>query len=316
MVMFGKNYQESHSIHLTWRCTLGNCPYCWVTRAIRSDPKYYHREEHAPEEWMTFFRSLKPAILDFVGGEPTLYRGFVDIIKSLKGRHLYAPTSNLTGDGFLEFVEKCDPSYCLQVTASYHPTGRLSLREFLGRFNLLEGRKFPCSINLVVYPPLLKQILEAYDYFKGEGVRTIHLSPYEPFENVLKPYGGLAECNCGNTRLIVLPNGDVCRCISWCKHIGRRGENHLGNVFDGTFKPHGKPVLCDMYCEPLLEYDPTDGITLRTYAKILKIPKEYEYRLKRRVITREDLLKLIQNPELQIKCMEGHECTTLLDLET
>ena len=267
----GKRFDRV-SVNLTWPCPLGDserqCPYCWVKHAVRSDANLYGLPDRPAEDWQEVFHRLDPAILDFVGGEPFLYEGFVRLIRDLPNKHRYAPTSNLHCDAIFQFARECDPKRCVSFTASFHFTGLLSKEEFADRLEVLRGSGFPVSVNLVNYPPFRDRILDIYEFFQQRRFAT-HISPYERIDEVRSDFDGLFVCSCGINRYIISNNGDAYRCFSWFKRPDRK-RAYMGNLFDGTFRKYEEEKLCDIRCEPYLVYDPTDGMVPDMRIRVVK----------------------------------------------
>lgn len=256
----GKNKRRLNrvSVNCTWKCSLGNCPYCWVNAVVRANPKLYLVEDHDVEEWLQAFEHLDPAILDFVGGEPFIFKGFVELIANLPKKHRYAITTNLHTDKIPEFLRRCKPDRCEMVTASFHLTAGLKKEDFADRLKLFVNHGFPVSINIVNYPPLADKILPIYDYFQKRRFIT-HISPYERIEDLLNSFNGKFICTCGITRYVIINNGDVYRCFTWFKHPDRE-KAYMGNIFNGTFRKYLEKKICNLRCEPYLVYDPSDGM--------------------------------------------------------
>lgn len=90
---------------LTMKCNLG-CPYC-INRYGEFDWSY----EMSAEKWvkgLSRIQTRNDLPITLQGGEPTLYRGFYDVVDGIRGKDLDLLT-NGTFD-LSEFVEKIDPA--------------------------------------------------------------------------------------------------------------------------------------------------------------------------------------------------------------
>jgi SAM-dependent methyltransferase len=264
---------------LTFNCT-GDCSYC-IQHICKDEflkaKMEYSKNEVEPQEWIDFYNSLqkyKGQKLGVIGGEPTIYKGFFDIINGISGYYktvttnLKAPifndissfSSNIINKEFLrintsfhsEIIsvdEFCDKVHKLrecgfdvdQIAMVDHPTSnfRYYYNEFIKRGVALTPQTFLGKVNNVLLPNPEFDIAKDYNEH-GITDFAIYNQGFscEEKNNVL----------CMTRRFMVAPDGGLYRCHY---HLySKRGV--LGNIQDEEFSVFSDYIKCSDfgYCNP------------------------------------------------------------------
>jgi len=237
----------SAQINISWFCDFHSnkktsCPYCWVTMA-QSDRS--RKLDHAAEEWLTAIRRQIPAsaLIDFVGGEPTLFPKFKWLVEELSSTHRWSVTSNMSGDRWKSYCEK-PVGNCISWTASYHYTSRDSIHEFAAKC-LIASRHYPLSVNVVDYPTY--DAAKAAKFLEDYGLK-VFFSPFEDVRNLNVAGAVPLTCNGGMTHILIDPEGHVYKCLSQERRADRE-RWRLGNMFSGEIQWPSKRSLCFIPCD-------------------------------------------------------------------
>jgi len=208
--------------------------------------------------WVRALNKLDPAIFDFVGGEPLVFRDFTDLLIGLDGKHGFAVTSNLHGlEQLRDFVARAPKGQCAHFTGSYHPSGRLDVDEFAYRLGLVRDRGISTSVNIIRHESI-PNADELAEELRGKGF-TVHVSPYEHPPNLETPNVELLKCQAGLTHYVINNNGDVYPCLSWFR-FSKRHRRNIGNIFKNTFKKIPEPACCNLRCEMFYVVDPNNSM--------------------------------------------------------
>ena len=105
---------------LLFRCS-GACEYC-----IQQGIDRKSRGESDPKKWIDFLLSsdFKGGKLSLIGGEPTLYKGFKEIVEAVHDKYLVTTTTNLKSPLFKDIGEFLSwaINYRVRWNLSYHPS--------------------------------------------------------------------------------------------------------------------------------------------------------------------------------------------------
>jgi len=254
---------KSAILFITWQCQ-NWCPYCWQRQAQKNGE--FTPEPFLPvDRWVEALNRLDIETLDISGGEPTMQPDFFRMLERLNARRI-AMTSNLVGD-LTEFVQRISPEKVFSITASLHPTGKMTNDVFTGKILLLKARGFNVTVNFVTYPEQMYMLPHYRAHFERLGFR-FHVDPYAqtkffPYSftqeerDFLRPYiaqdretffmkkpeakeDALMLCSGGRTHLNIQPNGDAYRCI----FDKVEGLAKVGNIFDPAFEPYATDRPC------------------------------------------------------------------------
>ena len=160
-----------------WNCNL-NCEYCGeinIRRGLMPDPKGgsfngEFREQTAPVHWSEWVRAFNElpgrALIDISGGEPFMYKDFIDVVTNIDERHLLAVTTNLTFP-ITHFIENVSPKKVISVTGSLHLNNNTWRTTFFERLHALWKAGFTTQCNFVAYPEQLHILPELHAVFHG-----------------------------------------------------------------------------------------------------------------------------------------------------
>lgn len=244
---------------LTFMCS-GNCDYC--IQDICKDEfmkakAMYNRGALLPNHWVDFYNNVqkwKNQRIGILGGEPTMYPGFFDVVNGLDG-YYKTITTNLKTRAFeniAEFTHSIVSKENFRINTSFHPS-IISVDEFAGKIHQLRESGFEVDQIAMVDHPLVN-----FKKYHNEFVkRGIALTPQtflgkvgdellpNPDAGIGKDYGehGInnyplyekgfsceekSEILCMTRRFMVAPDGGIYKCHY---HIYSR-RNTLGNIKD------------------------------------------------------------------------------------
>ncbi|HHL39841.1 MAG TPA: hypothetical protein ENJ37_04995 [Deltaproteobacteria bacterium] len=154
---------------VTWKCTL-KCPYCW-----QEIEKGIYRSESLnripPQRWAEGFNALRPAMLYFTGGEPSLYKRLPELVNLLDGDISLMMTSNLGPSFDVErFASVVPADRFHELTFSFHPTQQ-DYDGFFAKLGYLAEKKVKnLQVEMVLYPENLPWAARVLDECRRLGV--------------------------------------------------------------------------------------------------------------------------------------------------
>lgn len=237
----------SAQINISWFCDFHanpktSCKYCWVTMA-QSDRS--RQLDHPAEEWLKAIRKNLPetALIDFVGGEPTIFPKFHWLLSELSYTHRWSLTSNMGADRWKLYCEEPIPN-CVSWTASFHHTTKDTLEDFATKC-LITSRHYPLQVNLVEFPSYDAHACAAQ---LAEWKLKVCVSPFEDVRdlNVAGPVP--LTCNGGMAHVLLDPEGNVYKCLTQERRADR-WRWRLGNVFRGDIRWPKTRSVCFIPCD-------------------------------------------------------------------
>jgi ubiquinone/menaquinone biosynthesis C-methylase UbiE len=265
---------------LSLNCT-GNCSYCIQFLSpdeFVSARTKYSKNKLKPEEWVKFYNNLqkyKNFKLGIIGGEPTMYEGFFDVVNGIKGYYKTVTTNLEFPPAFGDvhnFIENIEDKASLRINTSFHPK-LASVDEFCDKIHTLRNAGVVVDqIAMVDYPT------SNFKYYYNEFIkRGLVLNPQTflgKINNVLLPnpesdiardhkehgitnfplykegfsYEEKNEILCMTRRFLVAPDGGIYRCHY---HLYSR-HGAIGNVRDEKLPEPSDYSLCNDfgYCNP------------------------------------------------------------------
>ena len=203
------------------------------------------------ESWLEAIRQHVPAtaVLDFVGGEPTIFPRFHWFLEQLSTVYRWAVTSNMGGQRWRLYKEQ-PISNCVSWTASYHHTSHDSIGEFAGKCLELAPH-YPISVNVVEHPSHDAQA--AVTHLRGHGLK-VYLSPFEDVRDLNVPGPLPLSCNGGHAHITIDPQGFAYKCLTQQRRADRE-RWRLGNIFDGGIVWPEKRSICFLPCDQFYTLD-------------------------------------------------------------
>lgn len=209
-------------VFLTFRCTLG-CSYC-INRHRGAKPK---SREMTGAEWIESLNRLSlsddlPITLQ--GGEPSLHKGFYDIINGIdKSKHIDILT-NLRFD-VKEFAKRVKPerlrrdSPYASIRVSFHPE-TMELVDTVKRVKYLQNRGYHIGVWIIDHPRDSEWVRYARGAFLECGIdcrlkeflgeyKGIMYGTYKYPEAV---DGIKKSCLCKPSEMLVAPDGSIHNC--------------------------------------------------------------------------------------------------------
>ncbi|HEC66985.1 MAG TPA: radical SAM protein, partial [bacterium] len=235
-------------VFLTFRCRY-NCSYC-----INYQGKLTIRKELSPLQWVEGLNRLKTKRVSMVpitlqGGEPSLYPGYLTVIKRLKKEFYIDLLTNLDFD-VEEFVDDIPPERMQRavpyasIRVSHHP-GKTDLNGLLGRIYGLQKRGYSIGLFAIDHPSMdhsqviekckrlgidfrLKEFLgmhdgKLYGTYKYLGAVSQTLDKTGRLSKVFPK-----KVECKSTELLIAPDGNIHKCHRDLYY----GEYPLGNILD------------------------------------------------------------------------------------
>lgn len=266
-------YQVFWNWDLLYECNY-RCSYCHVVKN--------KKERYPPvplEQWRKIWESLFERYgtgqIRFSGGEPSIYPGFIELVRMLTEKFTVDITTNFSFDE-QEFARRV-PVGNVSISASYHAEYE-PFERFLERLNHLwrNGAGFPTTICFVGYPQFIPVVEKYRDMaealslqfkispFDGEyngkhypesysdDDRRILNMPVKNEENARTNKAWLdyklhpenrqkVICRMGQTYAKIYPDGRVTRCC-------HPNSGDMGNITSPDFSLFNEPQPC--ICDP------------------------------------------------------------------
>jgi hypothetical protein len=197
-----------------------------------------------PVEWIKGLNRLKigknwKVPLTLQGGEPSVYKGWVDVIKGLDTNFYIDLLTNMSFDPYefmahvsaVKFKRKARYN---SIRASYHP-GQVNYGELLDKLKILNRFGYGASVYVVDHPDI--RLAKLFWGAKHEGV-DFRLKEFLGWHND-KLFGtykwpeavqmnGTRDVQCKTTEMLIAPDGYIHR----CHRDLYSGENAVGHLLD------------------------------------------------------------------------------------
>ncbi len=260
------------------------CPYCFYYEGCGWEILKAHNVYLSPSEWLKhwqrFYAKYGRFAILITGGEPFTYPHFIEIVRELSTIHFPINiSSNASGELEL-FIKLVNPEK-VSISLSFHPAFD-DLDNFIKKVGLLRDNGFNGCINLLAYPPYLKDIPYYISKFDGigeklkiipfRGIFAQKAYPWSYSENNLDTMGINADwfdkirkkgkyCQAGEKTAMLLPDGYVVRCGQlFYKFV-------LGNFFDVNFRLLDNSIPCEIELCPCDEDKIFGEAQVATYEK-------------------------------------------------
>jgi len=234
-------------VFLTFRCNY-SCPYCtWKYREnidFASFPMYDGRK------WLEALLKNFPGpgnTFDFSGGEPSMTKNFIPLLKGISEHNKVSMTTNLSFDpSTLAYVSSNNIN---SISCSLHPT-QVDPVEFFKKVAMVKTYTRNVSINFVMWKKQISKIEEYKKLAADIDVRLTMIPPVLPnltkkdLEDVDKhvPHDVFlckfndVTCSAGREHVNIFPDGSVYSCMMKVKY--------LGNIFNENVKPLEHDIEC------------------------------------------------------------------------
>ncbi len=258
------------ALFLTLGCNLA-CPYCINLNEKGSSRSSVSKKQIKPEEWVEFINRLclvdeegkirEDIPLTLQGGEPTMYKGFYEVVNGVSSRFKLDLLTNFMFD-VDEFIQKVpvekftrEAKYAA-IRVSYHP-GQNEIGDLIIKHHKMRDAGFYVGIYSVATPQNMEHIKEVQEKCKKEGI-DFRVKEYLGFDGkkwhgTYKYQDAISQkiekyCECKTTELIVGPNGGVYRCHSDLYE----NRTSIGSILDRNFRITDIYRPCYVYghCNP------------------------------------------------------------------
>ena len=255
---------------LTLGCNL-NCSYCINLNENGSSRASVARKTITPKEWIDFIQRIEiydengkwreDIPLTLQGGEPTLYKGFYELVNGIPSKFKLDLLTNFMFN-VEEFIKKVPVEKFSRVAkyaairVSYHP-GQNTIEDLIAKHHKMRDAGFYVGIYAVATPQNLQHIKEVQTLCENEGV-DFRIKEYLGFDGkqwhgTYKYLDAISQkenqyCECKTTELIVGPNGCVYRCHSDLYE----SRTAIGSVLDDSFNIQDiyRPCYVFGHCNP------------------------------------------------------------------
>ena len=264
----------SHYNYIAFFLTLGcnlSCSYCINLNEKGSSRASVSRKTIPPSAWIDFINQLEmydefgkwreDIPLTLQGGEPTMYKGFYEVINGIPEKFKLDLLTNFMFD-VEEFIKKVpawrftrDAKYAA-IRVSYHP-GQNTIEDLIVKHHKMRDAGFYVGIYAVATPKNLEHIQAVQKLCEQERI-DFRVKEYLGFDGK-QWYGtykyldaitqkGNQYCECKTTELIVGPNGAVYRCHSDLYE----SRTPVGNIVDKGFQIQDvfRPCYVFGHCNP------------------------------------------------------------------
>jgi MoaA/NifB/PqqE/SkfB family radical SAM enzyme len=255
-------------VRFTWNISYDcnyRCSYCFFQGKWE---EYKSRNIYlSAEEWVKYWgricQKYGPVNLIITGGEPFIYPDFIGLIKGLSKICFHINISTNASVNLEKFVKEINPEN-ISISLSFQREFD-TIDCFIKKVRLVRKHNFKGCLNLVAYPPFLKDLVEDNKRLLSQAGEEFKIVPFfgkykdveypegysqqerlligidQTWFNKVKRKGSL--CSAGYTSALVFPDGKVARC-------GQIGEKFLlGNFFDPELKLFDQPTACSAeYC--------------------------------------------------------------------
>ena len=270
--------RKDEKIKFTWdihyKCNF-RCPYCWFYKEWANMKK--RNVYLSPDEWMVHWKRIYAKCgevkIEIVGGEPSIYPNFIELIKKLSSIHLVKITTNLSGD-VERFVIEISPDR-VNLDLNYHILF-IDLETVIRKARILNDAGFKSGICFLAYPPQMLHIGRLSKVFKEAGINFALAAFWGEHEGkkypesytqedkeMMRPYLGDMDrfsyhlnaqsprgklCNAGYKYASIQGDGNVARC-------GPLSGKSIGSILDENFRLLDNPLPCEADHCPCNEYD-------------------------------------------------------------
>ena len=252
------------AIFLSLSCNL-SCDYCINLNEEGSTRGKVSRKHLKSEEWIEAINRLEigrddlPVTLQ--GGEPTMYKGFYDVVNGVRDDIKLDLLTNFMFD-VDEFISKIDPKKFTRdakyaaIRVSYHP-GQNDINDLVKRHHKMRDAGFYVGLYAVMTPWNEAHIKEVQAKCISEGV-DFRVKEYlgndgDKWHGTYKYPEAISQrlekyCDCKTSELIVGPTGDVYRCHSDLYE----SRTPIGHLADGAFDIEEiyRPCYVFGHCNP------------------------------------------------------------------
>ncbi len=243
-----KSHTNYVAYFLTLACSL-RCPYCINLHDGGSRYVFAKRKQLTPKEWIKAADRLNlrdDLPLTLQGGEPTLYKGFYEIVNGVKEEIKMDLLTNMEFDAD-EFIKRVPVRRFTRrapyasIRVSYHP-GQNDIEEIIKKTSKLQDAGFRVGIYGILHPENGRKnhILEVQDRclkvgldfrtkeFLGEWNGGLY-GTYKYSDSVMGKRR--RSCECRTTELIVDPGGYVYKCHADLT----KGRDPIASILDEDF---------------------------------------------------------------------------------
>jgi MoaA/NifB/PqqE/SkfB family radical SAM enzyme len=222
------------------------------------------------DEMGSAFNELPYEILLLIsGGEPFIFKNFIELLKQITRKHYVNINTNMVSDTLYDFGNSIDPEKVTGIHCSVHIEERLKrvggIEDFVKKYLFLKSKGFRIFASYVAHPRLLDNIDSHFSLLKSNGIDKITSKLFiGTFEGkhypaaytagelaLLKKHNEIIvdvdfcnlpesftkrKCGSGSNYYYMDPDGNLFPCLSL--------KTPLGNLFQGTMKESPEIFYC------------------------------------------------------------------------
>lgn len=244
------------AVFLTFSCQL-RCSYC----INHHGGDLVKGRRMSPKEWIDGLNRLQTRSdlpITIQGGEPTVYRGFYDVVNGIKHSIPIDLLTNLEID-IEEFARSIQPdrlrreSKYASIRVSYHH-GQSDFTRLCAKVVGLQRKGFSIGVWEVGHPEYYTDVLDRQHIANHMGIDwriKEFLGPWKGKNYGTMRYDGavnsnfLTTCDCRTSELLIDPSGNIFRCHSDLYS----NRSSIGSILDDSFssKDLGLWRSCSVY---------------------------------------------------------------------
>lgn len=242
----------------TFRCNL-KCPFC-ISRTL---PNVQHHMELSSNDWIKIFSSCPSKIgtISITGGEPSLYDGLSSVLEVVPTDKIFINSNLASHLHPKEWLSNnvLNKIYGMALSYQWHPDSP-GHEEFWERAVWIREN---CTGEIKVQFVRTQQISNAAENRlrkkseeMGFSLRVVRFGHEWLYRDVFPVNDGSATCTAGSDFCVILPDGELYRCIGK-SHVG----SSMGNLMLDGWVLYKIPVFCnsmscsnDSKCEDISKY--------------------------------------------------------------
>lgn len=244
---------------LSLSCNL-SCSYC-INHLVGLNQSRRHLKAEEWAQGLNRIQCSKSLPISLQGGEPSIHRGFIQLLNALRSDLSLDLLTNLQFDPhqFMKVVKatrfKRDLPYP-SIRVSYHPE-TMDLEETINKVRTLHENDYSIGLFTVDHPDAADDIKKAQEkcdelgiLFKTKELLGMHdgklYGTYHYPDSVFSKE--LKNCLCKTSELLISPEGDIFR----CHHDLYNKLTPIGHILDPDFEIHDIFRECQFYgnCNP------------------------------------------------------------------
>ena len=198
--------------HINQQCNF-SCQYCFLDpekRKVENPSCNKFPPSHIAE---CFNRTNRKWWIFITGGEPFLYRNFVELCQALTQKHMITVSTNFSTSNVKHFASAINPEQVYSICASLHIEERLKkkngLTEYIKNVKLFQSRGFQVRVVYVVFPKLFPRLEKDIAMLQNEGVELVDLKVFSGYYNLKNYPASYTKDECQLIKKYILDTDEI-----------------------------------------------------------------------------------------------------------